>query len=905
MLSNEEDDENQYMGLVARSRSSYAPPREANSSAPPVPPAPAASSSSFANAVVPALERRTSSTISFPPRTSSATFAESREPYADSQQVNITPLLLRKMQSIILITSDASCANRVNRHQAALASRRMKLISTTLRQIPHPAPSPRLLTALQSLCLLVRQCAFDAAEDDEAMLRIRYGPEQDPLGPAQCWPALLCQHFTCRLLFRNAYRRLWSAWRLYSPMELEREDEVAESKDRNVNVDAMLRLLFAAQDGCALEKVLSAAQLDQYKRDMLAYYQRRQMSPWRILYRQLKPTKRRLDDGQVLTANSPDGSPPASSSSSSDAASRDFRFRVLPTIYSYNGVPVVVKAFSGAVKSAATAVSVACSDDDDAETEAAAMAHAAEFLQDVACRCVWCHPHVVGCLGAYTEKFVSAATTTTMTMTATDTATTEECSTFSLSVDPKLLAGESVQATGSGPRNPAASPLPPAHHTDLPWVSSVDTLSGKPVMALGYVTELQASTDGSTLCATLGDMLFPSASPRVAPAAVRHYFTLNEALDICAQMADALQYILEDGSDVPAAVRTAWLTLDPANVYVVRTIPAAAASANPLEPRQPSLGGRETTAATAACVVRGDGTRTAGQASRSASNGDIFSVTPSVVGKGSARVAGTDSGAHTNSQSYNGVDGVAVPTLMSQEHTSLLQPSSRRTAHVDPVSNFAAAAGEKGDLLLTAEASTFVDGSAAAASSSPPQCRSQRFVVRFCPPTDWTRSAEVGGSRWRPHPRATAPASYAVVQLFLALITRQVPYAGCALDSEVQRRVFDIAAPASSGNVSSANAATAAAAAGVQVKLSSSGQGYSIPSSLPPDIAQWCRRALSLDRSQPPMELETLRDALTAIQASLSDEVENPAPSTHSVPRSSKQSVSSREMSLRMDSAFA
>ncbi|KPA79546.1 hypothetical protein ABB37_05364 [Leptomonas pyrrhocoris] len=845
MFVNEEDDDNQYMGLVARGRSSYASQIDST----PTPSLPAS-----------ALEKRTSSIVSFPPRTSSSSFqSESHDPYADAQPVNITPLLLKKMERIILIAAYASNANRVNRYQASLASRRMKLISTVLRQMPHPAPSPRLLTAMQSLCLLVRQCAYDVADEDtEDIQSILYGPDEDPFGPAQRWPVLLCQHFTCRLLFRNAYRRLWTAWRMYSPVELEREDALAEAKDRNVNTDVMLQLLVAssARDSCGNEVDVSPATVEQHKKDMLAFYQRREMNPWRVLYQQLAPTTQ-LVRGTITQP--PNSSERAPSFSSPAAAENDFRFRVLPTVYAYNGVPVVVKAFCAA----ATTISF---DDCDAATAAAAMQHAPDFLQDVACRCMWCHPHVVGCLGAYTEKFVPAASKDSQNRDALSQAATKDAAGV-----PDRTPQCPVQRGA-----PAASAQPPVPALHLPWLHPVDTLSGAPVLALGYVTELQTSADATTPCATLGDILFP-ASPTSAATTTRHYFSLSEALDICAQLADALQYILEDSGDVPVAVRTSWLTLDPFNVYVVRTVGTNTPAGKPDLQQRLQLS-REGTMASV-----GDG----GAAAAVRNGSNVFSASVSLLG------ATNNSASSVSINSNHNSSVVLVPRQTGREHSPLLHPASQLSAFVDPSQLLAASSAREGKGAPNAA------DIALATIAAPPHRGPHRLVVRYCPPSDWTKRAV--GSRWRPHPRATAPASYVVAQMLLALMTRQVPYAAYQSDSDVQRRVFDIAAGPTNGGLSDAEAA----AAGVRVKLSSSGQGYSLPSSLPAFLVQLCRLALSLDKSQPPMELESLRDALTTIQASLPEAVVGSSPTVlQDTPRSFSHGAPSRELSGQFDSGF-
>lgn len=807
--------------------------------------------------------------MTFPLRTSSSALTESHEPYSAAPSVNITPLLLRKMEKILLATSDASLVSHINRYQAALASRRLKLIASTLRQMPHPAPSPRLLTAMQSLCLLVRQCAFDTAEEDPEVLRkVGYGPDDDPLGLAQCWPVLLCQHFTSRLLFRAAYRRLWTAWRMYSPMELEHEDAVAEAKDRAVDADAMLRLLFAAQDIQEVEAQLSSSTVEQHRHDMLAYYQRREMSSWRIFYQLLEPLPdtargRKLSSffsASVASAPGNRSHTPPEAGYGEEEGEEAYRFRVLPNVYVYHSVPVVVKALCAAPEPA-----TGCTRDDcDAETEAAAMAYAADFLQDVACRCMWCHPHVVHCLGGYTEKFVPSATEETQGNTPSQAP--------AVSTSP---VDDHHTATAA-----AAAAHPPAHETGLPWLQHAAALSGTPVMALGYITEVQTSAELDAPSLTLGDMLFPSPANAQTAAATRHYFTLSDALDICAQLADALQYILEDSGDVPPAVRTSWLTLDPSNVFVVRSV-GPADGAPTAEPQHLPPRGR-------------DGSRVDGRASvlaRHARSSSSAAFSDSFSSPETSNNTSTPAAVPGGSGSISQREQHAALDLAGHERAPLLHPTSLLTVHVDPApGSFSAAApfGGRSPLMVHHASAAPLPSP----SPPPPPLRGeQRFVVRYAPPTDWTTRKV--GSRWRPHPRATAPASYVIAQMFLALTTRQVPYAAYKSDSDVQRRVFGQAAT------------SADTRSGVQVKLGSGGQGYRLPSSLPPSIAQWCRQALSLDRSQPPMELESLRDALTTIQASLTAvttpsavraDVANAAPS---------RSISSREMSSRTDSGFA
>ncbi|KAK7200347.1 hypothetical protein NESM_000088500 [Novymonas esmeraldas] len=714
---------------------------------------------------------------------------EAHEPFATEPPADTTPMLLQRLDLLLASSAAAKRLGHINQHQCALALRRLRLIATTLRKMPSPAPSQRLLSAMQSICLLLRQCASDgaAAADTPADLAVDarcvlYGPDGGALGPSQCWPILLCQHFSCRSFFRAAYRRLWASWSMYSRAELEREDSVAESLDRAADVLAMRELLFPIEPAGAGTDEADADGAGQHQRDMLAYYQRRDMSSWRILFHELTPTDQRVP---VAAAPRVAGELPPATPGSDDDGDDDIRFRVQPRVHRLSGVAVVLKTLDCAPAVRATGEAAAA-------LEAAAMEHAAEFLLDVGCRATWCHPHLVPCLGGYTERFAADSE---------DTAA--------------VAAAELL----------------------LPWQRAGPTNTGTPVMTLGYVMELQtvlpaasnaSSATGPPPCITVHDLLYRTAAapPRSPAVQRRHRFTLHEALTICDQVADALQYVMDDSHDVSAAVQTAWFTVDPANIFIVRVVgpngeeedmhhhhhpPPPSAPPHEQQQQQQQQSPR----------ASADGSHGARHAAASPSVSTAGSEGPSVF------TDTADPSPPLPHQLHPGDD-----------HTALFSarvPSSTAATPHTPVA-----------VVNTAPRRGSIDGGDGDGDSdSGGGGGSRRFVVRYSPPCRWTPHT-VAGSRWRPHPRATAPASYAAAQLFLALVTGHVPYAHLLTDAEVEERVFAVSRRSSAS----------------PVKLSGSGQGLRIPPSLPPTVVDWCRRALSLDRGQPPFDLEALRGAI-------------------------------------------
>ncbi|KAG5502835.1 hypothetical protein JKF63_04604 [Porcisia hertigi] len=763
-------------------------------------------------------------------------FHSSRQEAADLT-VDTTPVLVQCLQRLLDTATVARDQGHIHKHQCALAVRRLGQIARTLAQMPQPAPSMRLLTAVRSLCLLLRQCAHNGGvmasmAELETAPQILYGPDGDPLGPAQCWQVLLCQHFTGRRLFQAAYGRLWAAWSMYSRAELEREDGIAESHDRAENAQTMMELLFSTgvldKHDDTTTTTDEASSAIQHQRDMLAYYQRREIGPWRILYDDLGPTNQLLPGVSRLQDTWASASAAMGRRTVEEV---NIRFRVVPHVFRYNGVPVVVKVLSGGV------------DTNEAETQAVAMQYATEFLLDVACRATWCHPNIVKCLGGFTERFTDNAGN----------------SNESPAHRGALVSDEDHHEamTGNGNLNDSGAPQERAARApgvSLPWQLADSIRAGEPIIELGYVTELQGALQTTTAPAhlqlsgvTLSDFLFsnplsaaaPASSSASPPAVSRHHFTLHEALHVCSQIADALQYIMDDIHEVSEAVQTAWLTVDPANVFVVRVVELDEEDEEAAyqEQQTQQQGG-------------GEGGRGGCQHAKRATSPTLFNTESHVftddvvtVGEGVGILETASVESHCNLQRNHMKDREfgrchAYPSAHAVDDTVQASRAWETTVHV--IQGAKTDAGRAEDLLHR---------------------RSKHFVVRYNPPCGWTLGEAVG-SRWRPHPRATAPSSYVVVQLFLALLTGQVPYAHMTTDREVEEQVF-ACTKQPHGNTSST----------VDVKPSSSGQAYRIPPFLPPMVADWCRRALSLDHTQPPMELEALRATLATIQASLPDDV--------------------------------
>ncbi|KEG09270.1 hypothetical protein DQ04_05501000 [Trypanosoma grayi] len=347
------------------------------------------------------------------------------------------------------------------------------------------------------------------------------------------------------------------------------------------------------------------------------------------------------------------------------------------------------------------------------------------FVQDMVSRARWCHPNIVPFVGAFTEKMPPTGSADSSTLNAVEvTASTPTLALGVITEDMASLVAQSVK--GSDPSAPSTS---------------------------YFLRHVKSDEDVASFC-SLHDLLFLQ----------RRRFTLEEAMEITLQVADALQYVLLDELQVPVEVATAWVSVSPSNIVVCPVAPWSG------KERRASTWEREG-------VVMND----------------------------------ADEGMW----------------LSDEDAPSFYSDVGRRKCVSLP--------------LMGA------------------------FAVMYMPPV----YVEGGPfSRWRPHPHAASPASYALAQLLIALVTNEAPYRSFRRQQDLAARVFAAAAAEEEAEGDEDEATLA-----VKVSIP---PGSAIPSGLPTEVQQLCQRGMVLQRphaenAHSGISLEGFREKLQK----LLEEVEN------------------------------
>lgn len=314
----------------------------------------------------------------------------------------------------------------------------------------------------------------------------------------------------------------------------------------------------------------------------------------------------------------------------------------------------------------------------------------AAFVQDMVSRSGWCHPNIVPFFGAFTEKMLS-----------------HDSDPFNTAVTPLLALGLITE--------------------DVTRLVARRVNRDDPSTPAGSFVLCQAEDHEAALTyRSLYDLLFVE----------RRRFTIKEAVEITLQVADALQYILMDGAEVPEEVAAAWVTVSPSNIFLCTT---SAATPPP---------------------------------------------SPVFAGAGSA-------------------SQVREPTGVFQD--AWVRPPAAEEARGEEDS------GGRMSLPITGA-----------------------FSVVYSPPV----YVEEGPfSRWRPHPHAASPASYALTQLLLALVSNRPPYRKLESQKDLAARVFGAAKKVNDDDDDDDD--------GAPVKMSIP-IGSVIPGSLSREMRQLCAHGLLL-----------------------------------------------------------
>ncbi|EKG05385.1 hypothetical protein TCSYLVIO_003545 [Trypanosoma cruzi] len=314
------------------------------------------------------------------------------------------------------------------------------------------------------------------------------------------------------------------------------------------------------------------------------------------------------------------------------------------------------------------------------------------FVQDMVVRATWSHPNIVPFIGAFTQKM-----------------STHDGDTFVASVTPTPALGVIMRdVTGF-------------------TVQSVVNDNVKASVA-SYIVFPSGSRKDVATYVSLHELLFVQ----------RRRFTLREALGITLQVAEALQYILVDETQVPSEVAAAWIVVSPSNIFLCPIPPTG-------ETRM---------------------------------------------------VAGPERG--------------RSPSCWEQE--CAVENREMEEGHV-----------------------RFVHMPATGA-----------FAVMYAPPVYVEGSPF---SRWQPHPHAANPVIYALIQLFIALISNEPPYRLLGRQKDLAARIFK-AAETMDGEHDSTTLDDDAADALPFVKVSIP-IGSVIPAGLPVEMRQLCERGLLLQHPSP------------------------------------------------------
>eukprot|EP00658_Telonema_sp_P-2_P009069 TRINITY_DN13430_c0_g1_i1.p1 TRINITY_DN13430_c0_g1~~TRINITY_DN13430_c0_g1_i1.p1 ORF type:complete len:400 (-),score=68.55 TRINITY_DN13430_c0_g1_i1:101-1300(-) len=175
------------------------------------------------------------------------------------------------------------------------------------------------------------------------------------------------------------------------------------------------------------------------------------------------------------------------------------------------------------------------------------------FVMDLATRMQWVHPHLIEVYGGFAERLMKGPAPTWNTPT-----------------------NDPTNTTTSGGGVPGVPEVAPVVECSVEEGEFAEAYLGMVIEELptalvvdptGAHRPPSMSSYPATWCRTA--RLFSTLDEIASPLSVR------EAVEVVSQTADALQYCLLVGGDVPSMVRRTWACITPSNVYV-RELPAEA-----------------------------------------------------------------------------------------------------------------------------------------------------------------------------------------------------------------------------------------------------------------------------------------------------------------------------------------
>lgn len=828
--------------------------------------------------------------------TSSAVFADS----VDSDPSQHDAALFAA--TVASIKAEATSV-KINRRQTQLMVKRLLAVAETLRKLPDYRPTPLLLVTFQSADWLFK------------------GMSRSPV-----WEHQLRERFLCQDQFSALRERLRAAWQLHSTVQWEQQDVQAAREDERANAALLLSsdtwrrptvgdLTGAPMDGddgnhtvataaavvephghpprhtheveeqgsspltpsesvypeaaLAAESVAGGASagvecpiaevpchpnaVAATEGDLISFYCRRRLSSWKLRYEDLDRLTDVAGPTVAFSASRTPPDPPLEEGAAAGgaAAALASRFRVAGG-FLFHGHPVVVKELQSTPSSQQQRLLTPYT--------------VTSFVQDAVARARWCHPGLVHCYGAYTERFLTPAE---------EARAREEAAAAGLPLFPLLpgLVGEGGRKSPAQANDIAGSQAATRkdfHHRSALTSLAISSKRLAPIMALGLVMEdlsfcAKSESSGESRCASedpegsappedcccggggggwgihgcthtpeartptgfvdpalpshpslsqerfvcLQDLLFTDGEAAVVDGSAR--LSLLDSLDIVTQVGEAVQYILPDRFNVPPEVCTAWLSIAPSNLFV-------ATAPSPQRPRN-----RPTTGS-------------------SSQPGSLAVPSPFAMGSNTVERAGIQQLQH---QREGNESTAFLGAGMSNTSSVVLAPS-----RADDLSG---SGGERAAATAAAVASSefsqfpmpYVLVSEAKSSALPrprpslrvactylPVPMREAVLVKYAPPT----FIDDGPcSRWRPHPKAVSPPCYALAQLCLALLTGQPPYRSIRQQKALRRQLL-------CGGESSHEDGAAATAPSVRV---SQVQGYAMPQSLPLPLRALLRMAMS------------------------------------------------------------
>ncbi|KAG8344605.1 hypothetical protein TRVL_04565 [Trypanosoma vivax] len=591
----------------------------------------------------------------------------------------------------------------INQAQCKLLSQRLQVVYRTLSRLSSPQPTPQIMTVFKAADMLVQS--------------MRHG----------AWLLLLERQLTCRMLFAALFERIPMVWQLQSTNRWVDENaeavHVDEVADARVYLEQIHGIGMAEQgglprpspsphEGCAVstERGCSADLYEASEEQVIDMFRRKTLSRWRLSFEDLTPP----EEEYTTSAGQP-----------------GYKLFQMRYGYSYGVTPVLLEELQEFEDSPITPATVT------------------GFVQDMVTRSRWFHPNIVPFVGAFTERMLPSESVPRVTR--------SDISDIEYSVSSE------------------ASPFG-ACNDDFAQTTVMQDL-GTPVLSLGYIVEDVMCSVAQSLREKGGGLY---TSYRIRPIkegeeveAFRplhdllfvegRKFTIEDAMSITLQVADALQYVLMDDNNVPSEVSTEWTVVTPSHVYV--------------------------------CQI------------------NTVSETVDVLREGSMDAHAWPSSACSDAGSGDYDHDRAAPPFCGDAI------QKRQCIELFALGNYA---------------------------------------VMYSPPI----YVEQGPyNRWKPHPQACCPASYAVVQLFLALLTNLPPYRSFTRQEELATRVF------ANPNVLYDDDPTLKIRVTVPI-------GMEIPHGLPPKLQKLCCNALALQsprqgtQARYGISLEELRGGLWEVYAS-------------------------------------